>query len=174
MRYWVITIAVLCWLAAPAHAEQVLMSPQAYIKQQFDGTIPKPKVIWLTKALKTKVADILNHDYAGLRVRYWQGDGEQAQQTVWVLSEIGKEKNITVGITIIKQRIASLNVLVYRESRGWEVKYDFFTHQFRQLFLQDGEKLNKSIDGITGATLSVRAVKKLARIALLLDKEVQG
>lgn len=173
MRYITIVVA-LCWLVVPAHAEQVFMSPQAYIKQQFAGATPKPKVIWLTKVLKTKVADILNHDYAGLRVRYWRGDSEQAQQTVWILNEIGKEKNITVGITIIKQRIASLNVLVFRESRGWEVKYDFFTRQFRQLFLQDGQQLNKSIDGITGATLSVRAVEKLARIALLLDKEVQG
>ncbi|MDQ7057790.1 MAG: FMN-binding protein [Ghiorsea sp.] len=172
MRYMSIVVA-LCWLAVPAHAEQVFMTPQAYIKQQFNGVTPKPKVIWLTKALKTKLADILNHDYAGLRVRYWQGDGEQVHQTVWILNEIGKEKNITVGITIIKQRIASLNVLVFRESRGWEVKYDFFTRQFRQLFLQDGQQLNKSIDGITGATLSVRAVEKLARIALLLNKEVQ-
>ncbi|MBL4653741.1 MAG: FMN-binding protein [Flavobacteriales bacterium] len=120
------------------------------------------------------MAEILNHDYVGLRARYWQGEGEQAFKTVWILNEIGKEKNITVGIAINKQRIEEIKVLVFRESRGWEVKHDFFTRQFKQLFLGDENRLSKTIDSITGATLSVRAVEKLARIALLLDKEIQG
>ncbi|MDQ6983685.1 MAG: FMN-binding protein, partial [Ghiorsea sp.] len=105
---------------------------------------------------------------------YWQGGGKQAVKTVWILNEIGKEENITVGFVIANQRIEELKVLVFRESRGWEIKHDFFTRQFKQLFLQDDLRLNQKIDSITGATLSVRAVEKLSRIALLLDKEVQG
>ena len=172
MRYTIMLSALLCF-AMTAHAEQVFMTPQAYIQAQFDGATPKPKVIWLNQGLKAKMAEILNHDYAGLRVRYWQGEGEQAFKTVWILNEIGKEKHITVGIAINKQRIEEVKVLVFRESRGWEVKHDFFTRQFKQLFLGDENRLNKSIDSITGATLSVRAVEKLARIALVLDKEIQ-
>ena len=172
MRY-IIILSALFWSVLPAHAEQVFLTPQAYVQAQFDGATPKPKVIWLKQDLKATMAEILNHDYAGLRVRYWQGEDEQAFKTVWILNEIGKEKNITVGISIHKQRIEEVKVLVFRESRGWEVKHDFFTRQFKQLFLQDKYRLNKSIDSITGATLSARAVEKLARVALLLDKEVQ-
>ena len=64
-------------------------------------------------------------------------------------------------------------MLVFRESRGWEVRHDFFTDQFKQAQLSDDYHLKQSIDNISGATLSVRAVKKLARIALLLDQTVQ-
>jgi len=173
MRYIFMLLVLFCFVM-PAHAEQVFMTPQAYVQAQFDGATSKPKVIWLNKGLKATMAEILNHDYAGLRVRYWQGEGEQAFKTVWILNEIGKEKNITVGISINKQRIKEIKVLVFRESRGWEVKHDFFTRQFKQLFLSDENRLSKTIDSITGATLSVRAVEKLARIALLLDKEIQG
>jgi Na+-translocating ferredoxin:NAD+ oxidoreductase RnfG subunit len=34
--------------------------------------------------------------------------------------------------------------------------------------------LSDSIDGITGATLSVRAVERVARLALWLDMQVNG
>jgi len=156
----------------PAQAD-IYLEPQAFVKQQFSGNTPQAKVIWLNKTLKTKLADILKHEYAGLRVRYWQG-GQDGQKTVWVLNEIGKEKNITVGITIEQGKIRQLQVLAFRESRGWEVKHDFFTRQFLSLFLKEDMLLSGHIDSITGATLSVRAVEKLARIALLLDKETQG
>jgi Na+-translocating ferredoxin:NAD+ oxidoreductase RnfG subunit len=64
-------------------------------------------------------------------------------------------------------------VLVFRESRGWEVRHDFFTDQFKLAKLKDENQLDKHIDNISGATLSVRAVRKLAQIALLLDKSIQ-
>jgi hypothetical protein len=34
-------------------------------------------------------------------------------------------------------------------------------------------ELDRNIDGISGATLSVRALTRLARVALLLDAEVR-
>lgn len=37
--------------------------------------------------------------------------------------------------------------------------------------LRDDDKLNKRIDGITGATLSVWALQKVARLALLFDAQ---
>ncbi len=69
--------------------------------------------------------------------------------------------------------ILLVNVLVFRESRGWEVRHDFFTDQFKQAGLKDNHQLDKTIDNISGATLSVRAVRKLAQIALLLDQQLQ-
>ncbi|HID36406.1 MAG TPA: FMN-binding protein, partial [Ghiorsea sp.] len=128
MRF--LLLLVLSVWSLPAQAD-IYLEPQAFVKQQFAGNAPQAKVIWLNKTLKAKLADILKHEYAGLRVRYWQG----GQRTVWVLNEIGKEKNITVGITIEQGKIRQLQVLAFRESRGWEVKHDFFTRQFLSLFL---------------------------------------
>jgi Na+-translocating ferredoxin:NAD+ oxidoreductase RnfG subunit len=104
-----------------------------------------------------------------MRIRYWQQDGK----TAWVLEETGKDKLITTGIVIHKGEIEQVKVLIFRESRGWEVRHDFFTDQFKQAKLTDSYQLNKHIDNISGATLSVRAVRKLAQIALLLDQNIR-
>jgi hypothetical protein len=60
---------------------------------------------------------------------------------------------------------------VFRESRGWEVKYPFFTDQFARIGLTGEGELDRQIDGITGATLSVQAMKRMARVALRLHDE---
>ena len=159
-------------LIVNVHAENIYLEPQSFVKQQFSNNPPQAKVVRLNKTLKTKLATILQHEYIGLRIRYWQ-DNQGANKTVWVLNEIGKDKNITLGITVVNQKIKIVKVLVFRESRGWEVKHDFFTQQFKGIFLKDDKSLSRSIDGITGATLSVRAVKKMTTIALLLDRLVQ-
>lgn len=89
-----------------------------------------------------------------------------------MLEEIGKKKPITVGIVIDADKISQLKVLVFRETRGWEVRYPFFSEQFNNATLTEQQQLSQSIDGISGATLSVRALKKLARIALLLNRTI--
>jgi hypothetical protein len=127
----------------------------------------QPKTLWLNQALKKRAEAILDHPYQGLRVRYWQS----GQRTVWILDEIGKEQPITTGIIIENGKILSVDVLAYRESRGAEVQQLFFTRQFQGLTLMSTDKLSKKIDGITGATLSVWALQKVARLALMFDAE---
>lgn len=150
----------------------VYQKPDEFINQVFDNKPPKADVLWLNKELKKQIADILDHKYKGLRVRYWQQDS----RTAWILEEIGKEKLITTGIVINNNKIELVKVLVFRESRGWEVRHDFFTDQFKHAALkkEDTQQLDKSIDNISGATLSVRAIRKLATIALLLNEQVNA
>ena len=115
-----------------------------------------------------KIIDILGHKYKSLRIRYWEKDN----RTAWVLDEIGKVKPITTGFVIHHQKIELVRVLEFRESRGWEVRHKFFTEQFKQAALKQNMELDTNIDNISGATLSVRAVTKLSRLALLLDQQV--
>jgi len=165
-----IIFIVLCTVSgSTAFAGGVYQEPSEFINQVFDNNPPKAEVLWLDKTLKEKIAGILDHNYSGLRIRYWQQDKKSA----WVLDEIGKEKPITAGIVINDGKIEQLKILAFRESRGWEVRHDFFTGQFKQASLKDDQQLDKKIDNISGATLSVRAVSKLARIALLLDQQIQ-
>jgi hypothetical protein len=164
------------WLGAalwfgPAHAERVYQQPDAFVAEVFRGHAPAPAVLWLTGDLKTEVRAILDHDYPAMRLRYW---GE-ATRSVWVLEEIGKESPITVGIVVENNRIAQMRVLIFRESRGWEVESPAFIRQYLGAALKTGTdskatQLDRSIDGISGATLSVRALSKLSRLALLLHR----
>ncbi len=152
-------------LSSPVAAKGTYLKPELFVQQAFT-VVPAPSVIWIKDELRSQVEAILQHKYKGKRVRYWR----QGERSVWILEEIGKKKPITVGIVIDQQKISELKVLVFRETRGWEVRYPFFTRQFEQVFLNDEQQLSNSIDGISGATLSVRALKKLARVSLLLDR----
>lgn len=144
-------------------------SPDAFVSEVFSGEPPKPKSFWVAKAYKQSVSDILQHKPGFMRTRYWQ----QANKVVWVLNEIGKTEPITVGIVVENNAITLLKVLVFRESRGWEVKHEFFTDQFLQVSLSEGHLLSKQIDGISGATLSVRALRKTAQLALYFNLQIQ-
>jgi uncharacterized protein with FMN-binding domain len=140
-----------------------------FINTAFNNIPPKPKSLWISKEIKAPVTKILQHKPGFMRTRYWQ-DGDK---TAWILNEIGKTKLITVGIIIENKRISLLKVLAFRESRGWEVKHDFFTNQFKQVALTEDNALDASIDGISGATLSVRALSKTAQLALFFNQHIQ-
>jgi hypothetical protein len=159
---------VICFSAFNAIAASQYQSNEAFINQAFNGGSGKAKVLWLDDDLKQAVEAILAHRFNKMRVRYWQHNDE----TVWIMDEVGKESPITVAVHIKDHHIARTKVLVYRESRGDEVRHDFFTDQFKSAKLDDQHQLDKHIDGITGATLSVRALTKLSRIALLLHAHV--
>lgn len=154
-------------LSLSAQARGVYQSSQAFLTEVFNARVPKAAVIWFTGDVRDAASTILQHKPPRLRVRYWANTSRSA----WILEEIGKEQPITVGIVIESGRIVSLKVLAFRESRGDEVRHDFFTQQFRRARLEKNLQLDKTIDGISGATLSVRALRKLARLALYLDSQ---
>lgn len=152
-----------------ASAKVFEVSNQSFLAKVFDNQLVKPKVIWLDQEKKQVIESILQHRAPYIRVKYWKNDSI----TAWILNEIGKEKPITVGVVIEQSKIKQLSVLAFRESRGWEVKHDFFTRQFNNATISDELQLNQSIDGISGATLSVRALTKIAKIALYLEKHTR-
>ncbi len=151
-------------------ARGVYQSPANFLHDAFAGNVPKPALIWLTGDIRKAATQILQHKPSSLRVRYWA----RALRSAWVLEEMGKEQPITIGIVINKGQIERLRVLIFRESRGDEVHHDFFTRQFYKATLKPNLQLSNSIDGISGATLSVRALRKLARLALYLDQQRQA
>lgn len=165
-RILLLIIAVFFFQAASARG--VYQTPEAFLNHAFNGNIPPLSSVWLTKKKKQVITDILQHNPSFIRVKYWQN----GSKTAWVLNEIGKEKPITVGVIIETGKIQQLKVLSFRESRGWEVKHAFFTRQFDNIGINDKQQLDKPIDGISGATLSVRALKKIARIALYLEQQL--
>jgi FMN-binding domain len=143
----------------------VYQKPDAFIAEVF-GSVPAPKVLWLTRKIQTGAESILGHPPSQLRQRYWS-DG---RRDLWILEEIGKEELITAGFVVIDGHIDHVRVLVYRESRGQEVREPAFLKQFADARLAQGDRLDRDIDGIAGATLSVGAMERMARLALYFDK----
>ena len=163
-----LAVLTLVLAAAAVHGE-VYQEPGAFIAEVF-GSAPPPKVLWLTKELQAQAAAILGHPPAQLRQRYWS-DGARS---VWILEETGKEELITAGFVVADGRIDHVRVLVYRESRGQEVRQSSFLRQFRNAKLAQENRLDRDIDGIVGATLSVGAMERMARLALLFDRLSHG
>ena len=151
-------------LPAPVNAASVYETHAAFLARAFGGSPPEPDIIWLSGDKKSTVRQLLGHDYPALRLRYWCQSGRSA----WVLEEIGKELPITVGVIAERNYIKSLKVLTYRENRGGEVATPAFTDQFDGVMLETSDTLDTKIDGISGATLSVQALTRLATMALFL------
>jgi hypothetical protein len=137
---------------------------ETYGERYFSGENNSWQTLWINKDQREQIEEILNHSFSQIRIRYWG----QGSRTGWIFEEIGKELPITVGVIVEDEKIVDLTVLEYRESRGGEVIYPFFTGQFNAASLTRGKSygLDKHIDGITGATMSVRALKKIATLAL--------
>jgi len=168
MKKLLFSVLLYCFLAMNVMAKGVYQTPEEFLNGVFTKEVPAVQVLWLNAEDKKTIAEILSHKYNRMRVRYWQQDNDN----VWILNEIGKEKPITIAVHIHQDVIKQLKVLTFRESRGDEVRHEFFSEQFTQAALTKDKKLNQHIDGITGATLSVRATTKVARLALWLNKKV--
>ncbi len=162
-------VAVLLLAANPVAADSAYQSPDEFLEKVFAGPPPAPQVLWLKGEIKETTMQILGHKYPGLRIRYWGKDN----RTAWIMEEIGKTKPITVGLVIHDGKLETIQVLAFRESRGWEIRYPFFTDQFAGITLTEEHKLDRIIDGISGATLSVTAMEKLARLALYFDSQTR-
>jgi hypothetical protein len=158
-------VLVLGLCAAAQALGEAYQAPEAFVAEVF-GTAPAPRVLWLSREVQAGVAAILGHPPANLRQRYWS-DGAKS---VWILEEIGKEELITAGFVISQGHIDHVRVLAYRESRGQEVRDPSFLKQFAGAGLDKGDRLDRGIDGVSGATLSVHAMERMARLALYFDR----
>jgi hypothetical protein len=124
------------------------------------------RTLWLSTEQKDLAREHIRYDLRQARVKYWTHNGKN----LWVLSEIGKEKPITFAVLTHNGVLERIEVMVFREIRGDEIRLPAFTAQFAQLKLTGNGELSGNIDGISGATYSVRSMEKVAKLALLLDR----
>ena len=163
-RVTAVWLSLLLGSQAALAMETVYQQPLDFLQQNLPGC--RQQALWLNSDIKTQIQSLIGRPFPGVRVRYCQQD----EKTAWILDEIGKTEPITSGIIIDQGRVAHVRVLVFRESRGSEVHRDVFTAQFTGAQLEDSGGLDRHIDGITGATMSVSALTRQAKLALLLDQ----
>ena len=125
-------------------------TPEAFIAEAFRGKPPPPKVATGPTG----------------PVHYWRANGISA----WVIEDLGKQgyQLTTAGFIVKGGAIQSAKVLVYRESRGEQVAEPSFLQKFLGARLAGGQ-LDRNIDNISGATLSVQMMQRMARTVLALD-----
>lgn len=146
-------------------AANIYLTPEDFLMEVFGGPV-KPSTLWISTAEQRILTSILGHPPVQIRQRYWT-DGHK---TVWILEEIGKEQPITAGFVLSGGRIQQLKILIYRESRGMEIRLPGFLKQYLGAGLNLDNRLDRNIDAISGATLSSAALDRMTREALYLDR----
>ena len=136
--------------AAPAISQGRYIETADYLRSAFAGSEPVASTLWVTGELRQSARTELGYELEPLRIRFWQHEG----RTAWILDEIGKERPITIGVVVEDNAASMVRVLEFRETRGWEVKYPFFTDQFENVRLDSRRDLDHTIDSITGNSRS--------------------
>ena len=138
----------------------------AFLAETFGATVPAPRFLDLDGTAQSQISAALGHNYQQSRLRYWKADGI----TAWVLMDKGKEGyQLTDAAFAVKGRAIDIaRVLIYRESHGEEVADASFLNQFLGAHAVGGH-LDRKIDSISGATLSVLMMQRMAAAAIALD-----
>jgi hypothetical protein len=153
---------------------QVFLTPdEGRIKLFPDAVEFVREVQHLGVVVKQRLAADLGRAFAddSLEVYLAYGEGHAFQGYAIVSEEIGKFRPITFMVGIDSRfAVLGASVLVYRESRGGQVRQPRFLRQYRGKSLKDPVRINRDIVNITGATLSVRSLNFGVRKLLALTE----
>lgn len=137
---------------------QVLLTKKQAFEIAFPGADKvERKKSWTTAEQRKAIGKICLQEVDDRRFNFYVGKkGGQAMGYALIDHIIGKSFPITfITILNVDGTVRDVEIMVYREPRGWEVKYESFLKQF---FGRNSESDYREINSITGATLSVRAV----------------
>jgi len=96
-----------------------------------------------------------------------RGDGGELAGWAMILEERGKYRPITMMVGVGPDfSVRGVEVMVYREDRGEEVRYDRFLRQYRDKGTGDAIRTHRDIMNVTGATISVHSMNDGVRRAL--------
>ena len=98
--------------------------------------------------------------------------GAQIDGYVVLQNTIGKHKPMTYMVGVDNRgQVADVELLVFREARGSEVRTKRFNSQYEGKTVLDPVRINKDIINISGATMSVRSISAgVKRVLVLVDE----
>ena len=146
--------------------EEKVLDVQVYLtkKRAFEIAFPGADKVdrekkWLTKEQKKAIGDLCLQNIKTNRVIFYVGKRDGVPMGYAIIDhEIGKSFPITFMVVLnVDGSVRDVEILVYREPRGWEVRYPSFMDQFTG---KNADTDYRIINSITGATLSVRAMVK--------------
>ena len=146
--------------------EEKVLDVQVYLtkKQAFEIAFPGADKVdrekkWLTDEQKKAIGDLCLQNIKTNRMTFYVGKRDGIPMGYAIIDhEIGKSFPITFMVVLnVDGSVRDVEIMVYREPRGWEVRYPSFMDQFTG---KNADTDYRIINSITGATLSVRAMVK--------------
>jgi Na+-translocating ferredoxin:NAD+ oxidoreductase RnfG subunit len=134
----------------------------------------RQETVELTPEQKDQVQELLGSRVREETYTFWIGekDGDRIGYAL-ILNVTGKEQPITFMVAVSPEgKVLGVEVLVYRESQGSEIRSKRFMQQFIDKTIAAPLKLGRDIDSISGATLSSRSTAYAVKKALALVEAV--
>ena len=138
---------------------QVYLTKKQALEIAFPGadTIKKEKH-WLTKDETDAIGKLCQQKIKEMRFTFYSGIKNGKPMGYMLIDNIiGKSFPITF-MTVLNTdgTVRDVEIMVYREPQGWEVRYKTFRSQF---YGKDSSSDSREIHSISGATLSVNSIK---------------
>ena len=155
------------------HAEIFLTEDEA-LKLMFPKSERIRKdLIRLTSEKKTQIEERIGWKFPEESFEVYVGEtGTQVDGYALIQNTIGKHKPMTYMVGVDAQgRVSNVELLIYREARGSEVRTKRFNVQYEGKTVFDPVRINKDIVNISGATMSVRSISAgVKRVLVLVDE----
>ena len=160
-----IALSVTQSVASDADAD---LATDVFVQKQLGEATPAPSVLKVQGDDANMATQLLGSPYPSATAHYWRRGG----RSLWILEARGKTHVFTTGFVVEDKKIVATEIIAYHGARGRGVLSKRFTRQFLGLNLKKGNRLSKRVHGITGATISSKAMINTARLALAWDATV--
>jgi hypothetical protein len=193
MRLCYVLIAFLMMPCVPARAERIwdndlkrfltdqeMGIAEVFMSEEEGIKIMLPKserirkdVITLSPDKKVQIEERIGWKFPEQSFEVYIGEtGTQIDGYALVQNTIGKHKPMTYMVGIdSKGHVSDVELLVFRESRGSEIRQKRFNAQYEGKTVLDPVRINKDIINISGATMSVRSISAgIKRVLVLVDE----
>ena len=149
----------------------VYLTQEQALKKAFPDADTLWQEVWTpTQQERRRIERRLGWRLGEIDFTIFQGQKNNRHQGYAIITnQIGLYKPITFIVHVKKDgRVGGVWIMIYRESRGGQIKRQRFLTQYKNKKTDSHIRLNRDIVGISGATLSVRAlnagVKKVLTI----------
>jgi Na+-translocating ferredoxin:NAD+ oxidoreductase RnfG subunit len=152
-----------------ALADQVFLKEAAAAKEMFPESTASTRLeIVLDDAETTLLEKLLARKVSLRKYAYWRVmTGAETMGHIFVVEVMAQTYPITFAVAVgANHAVRDVQVMIYREPRGEEIREKRFRAQFSGKKASDPLQLGRDIDAISGATISSRSAAYAAKKAL--------
>lgn len=175
LAVWVAWLVLLAGLARAEDDVTVYLSADEAMKLAFPtasrfDAVDVPISPEIRAALSDKLGEPFTAEHVEIKRAFAsEGGAEKLAGRAVLNDDVGKYRPITYLVAVDPAgKVVRVELLVYRESHGGQVRGRTFLEQYEGKSSSDPVRVGKDITSISGATLSARAVSKGVKRTLLL------
>ena len=167
MKKIIFILSFLQLLIASEIKEKTLQVINSYYQQEIEIQEFKFKI---PKKIKKQIQNQIKQKFYRDQIYYWTIKIDEKIHYALMDNSIGKTMPITFLVMFNEnQEVIHSSIIKYREAYGGEISGKKWLSQFIGMKQDSLYKHGKEIDGITGATLSVKSFTKgISKLSLLL------